>query len=80
MRRKGSRASEYSIVPHTIEDVGRGRLKTIGAISLTWNSIEGAVDTALGLALEQPEPSFARSQSCSRRRSMLIQISSSTRP
>ena len=56
MRRKGPRVSEHSFKPHSIEEIGVTRLATIGAISLTWNSIEGAIDVALGLALEQPEP------------------------
>ena len=35
-----------------LQDVEPDRLKTIGAIILAWNWIEGALDTSLAIALE----------------------------
>lgn len=57
MRRKGERLSKHPYKQHRIaEDIEPERLKGIGAVSLAWNDLEGAADTALAMSLKLPEP------------------------
>lgn len=54
---KGKLLSEHSWEPFNIkEGITEQRLALFGAVTLAWNDLEGALDTALGLSLELPEP------------------------
>lgn len=52
MRRFARKGTIHKSVRHEIADLGVTRLATIGAISLTWNSIEDSIEMNIGLILE----------------------------
>lgn len=57
MRRKGPPIDEHPIKQYEIHtDIEVERLAAIGALTLAWNDLEGAVDGAAGLSLMLVEP------------------------
>lgn len=56
-KNKGKPLTEHSWKPMNFEEgMSKQRLALFGMVSLAWNDLEGALDTALGASLELPEP------------------------
>lgn len=61
MKRKGKLIKAYPYQEFDIRnDIEESRLAAIGAVSLSWNDLEGAIDTALPLALELEYPLWTK--------------------
>ncbi len=56
-KNKGKPIIEHSWKPMNFEEgMSQKRLALFGMVSLAWNDLEGALDTALGASLDLPEP------------------------